>query len=75
MPHDQPDLRDELIGIVNDATSARGQRDDVIHGHCHLGRKKGQLGTVVTVVNRHPNFKAKPMNMSADQVEDVAATI
>jgi hypothetical protein len=73
--HYQPGLRDELIGLVNEATSARGQRDDVIHGHWHLGRKRGRLGTAVTVINRRPDFKAKLKNMSADQVEDVAATI
>ena len=73
--HDQPDLQKELIDIVNEASSARGQRDDVIHGHWHLGRKKGQLGTAVTVVKRRPNFNAKLKNMSADQVEDVAANI
>jgi hypothetical protein len=38
--NDQPDLQKELIDIINEASSARGQRDDVIHGHWHLGRKK-----------------------------------
>lgn len=69
--NDQPDLRDELIGIVNDATSARGQRGDVIHGHRHLGRKKRQLSTARTVINRRPDVKAKLKNMPPDQVEDV----
>lgn len=73
--HDRLDLQKELIGIINDASSARGQRDDVIHGHWHLGRKKGQLGTAVTVINRLPNFKAQLKNMSTDQVENVAANI
>jgi len=72
---DQPRLRDDLVGIINEATSARGQRDDVIHGHWHLGRKKGHLGPAVTVINRRPNFKARLKNMSANQVEDVAPTI
>jgi hypothetical protein len=40
--NDQPDLQNELIDIINEASSARGQRDDVIHGHWHLGRKKGE---------------------------------
>ena len=40
--NDQPDLQKELIDIINEASSARGQRDDVIHGHWHLGRKKGE---------------------------------
>jgi hypothetical protein len=73
--NDQPDLQKELIDIINEASSARGQRDDVIHGHWHLGRKKGELGTAVTVINKRPSFKAKLKNMSADQVEDVAANI
>jgi hypothetical protein len=73
--HDQPDLQKQLIAIVNDATSARGQRDKVIHGQWHLGRKKGKLGTAVTVINRRPKFKAQLQNMSDDQVEGVAATI
>lgn len=73
--HDQPDLRNDLIGIINEATSARSQRDDVIHGHWHLGRKRGRIGTAVTVVKRRPDFKVRSKNMSADQIADVAATI
>lgn len=73
--HDQIDLRNELSDIINEATSAHGQRNDVTHGHWHLGRKKGRLGTTVTIINRRPNFKTRLKNMSADQVEDVVATI
>jgi hypothetical protein len=73
--HDQPDLQKQLISIINDATSARRQRDKVIHGQWHLGRKKGKLGTAVTVINRRPKFKGQVHQMSNDQVEGVAATI
>jgi len=73
--HDQPDLQKQLIAIINDATSARKKRDDVIHGQWHLGRKKGKIGTAVTVVKQRPKFKAQLQHMSAAQVEDVAATI
>ena len=38
--NDQPDLQKELIDTINEASSTRGQRYDVIHGHWHLGRKK-----------------------------------
>ncbi|SNT30470.1 hypothetical protein SAMN05216374_3043 [Tardiphaga sp. OK246] len=72
---DQPDLLKEISGIVNDATSARGQRDKVVHGQWHLGRKKGKLGTAVTTVRRRPEFKMELQNMSAEQVENVAAEI
>jgi hypothetical protein len=30
--HNQPALQKQLVSIINDATSARGQRDKVIHG-------------------------------------------
>jgi hypothetical protein len=73
--HDQPDLKKQITTIINEATSARGQRDKVIHGQWHLGRKKGKLGTAVTVINRRQKFKAQLQHMSAAQVEDVAATI
>jgi hypothetical protein len=73
--HDQPDLQKQIIAIINEATSVRGQRDKVIHGQWHLGRKKGELGTAVTVINRRPKFKAQLQHMSAAQVEDVAAAI
>jgi len=73
--HDQPELLKQLIAIINDATSARKKRDDVIHGQWHLGRKKGKIGTAVTVVKQRPKFKAQLQHMSAAQVEDVAATI
>jgi hypothetical protein len=71
----QSRLRKELIGIVNDACSARGHRDKVIHGEWHLGRKKRKLGTAVTVIRRRPKFTARIENMSDQQVEDVASTI
>jgi hypothetical protein len=73
--HDHPDLQKQIIAIINEATSVRGQRDKVIHGQWHLGRKKGKLGTAVTVINRRPKFKAQLQHMSAAQVEDVAAAI
>ncbi|MHB0767056.1 hypothetical protein ACYCVF_15500 [Bradyrhizobium sp. 1.29L] len=73
--HDQPNLRKQLIAIINDATSARKKRDDVIHGQWHLGRKKGKVGTAVTVVKQRPQFKAQLQHMSDAQVENVAATI
>jgi hypothetical protein len=72
---DQPRLREELITIINDACSARGHRDNVIHGQWHLARKNGGIGTAVTVIKRRPKFKANIQNMSNQQVEDVAATI
>jgi hypothetical protein len=73
--HDQPDLRKQLIAIINDATSARKKRDDVIHGQWHLGRKRGKIGTAVTVVKQRPQFKAQLQHMSDAQVENIAATI
>lgn len=72
---DQPQLREQLIAIIDDARSARGHRDRVIHGQWHLGRKKGKLGTAVTVIKRRPKFEARIQNMSDQQVEDVASTI
>ena len=47
----------------------------MIHGQWHLGRKKGKLGTAVTVIKRRPKFEARIQNMSDQQVEDVASTI
>lgn len=67
--HDHPDLRKQLIAIINDATSARKKRDDVIHGQWHLGRKKYKIGTAVTVVKQRPQFKAQLQHMSDAQVE------
>jgi hypothetical protein len=52
---DQPGL----IAIINDARSARGHRDKVIRGQWHLGRKKGKLGTAITVIKRRPKFEAR----------------
>jgi hypothetical protein len=72
---DQPRLRENLISIINDALSARGHRDKVIHGQWHLGRKKGKLGTAVTVINLRPKFRAQIENMSDQQIEGVAAVI
>jgi hypothetical protein len=72
---DQLQLREQLIATINDACSARGHRDKVIHGQWHLGRKKGKLGTAVTVIKRRPKFEARIQNMSDQQVEDVASTI
>jgi hypothetical protein len=69
---DQPSLREGLTAIINDACSARGHRDSVIHGQWHLGRKKG---AAVTIINQRPKFKAEIKNMSSEQIEDVAATI
>jgi hypothetical protein len=71
---DQPRLREELIAIVNDARSARGHRDKVIHGEWHLG-KNGKLGTAVTIIERRPMFEAHIQNMSDQQLEDVASSI
>jgi hypothetical protein len=72
---DQLQLREGLIAIINDACSTRGHRDNVIRCQWHLGRKKGKLGTAVTVIKRRPKFEAHIQNMSAQQVEDVASTI
>ena len=47
----------------------------MIHGHWHLGRKKGKLGTAVTVIKRRPKFEVRIENMSDQQVEDVASAI
>lgn len=73
--NDQAQLREGLIAIINDACSVRGHRDNVIHGQWHLGRKKGKLGTAVSVIKRRPKFEASVRNVSAHQVEDVASNI
>ena len=73
--HDQPSLKNELIAIINDASSARGQRDDVIHGQWHLGRKKGNIGAAVTIVKSQSKIKVTVKNMSSDQIESVAVLI
>jgi hypothetical protein len=71
----QPKLRDQLISIINDACSIRGHRDNVIHGQWHLGRKKRQLGSAVTIIKQRPKFSAHLRHMSAEQIEEVAAKI
>jgi hypothetical protein len=73
--NDQPQLQEELVTIINDACSARGHRDDVIHGQWHLGRKHGTLGTAVTIIKRRPKFKVRIQNMSDQQIENAASTI
>ena len=72
---DQPKLKDELIKIINDASSARGYRDDIIHGQWRLGRKKGNIGTAVTVFKSRPKIKVDTKNMSSNQIESVAVQI
>ena len=72
---DQPKLKDELITIINDASSARGHRDEIIHGQWHLGRKKGNIGTAVTIFKSRPKMKVDAKIMSSHQIESVAIQI
>jgi len=75
--NDQPELRDKLIAIADDASSLRGRRDEIIHGRWHLHRSKdgGQLGTAVTVFGQLPNFHVALKPLPVEQVEEIAAKI
>jgi hypothetical protein len=72
---DQARLREQLIAIINEACSARGHRDKVIHGQWHLRRKNGNLGTAVTVIKRRPNSRPVFRTCRINKFEDVASTI
>jgi hypothetical protein len=72
---DHPVALKSLLKIVQDASSLRGFRDDIIHGHWKLHRSRGKLSTGLRVFNQAPNFKVREMAFSAEKAEDIAAKI
>jgi len=70
-----PDALNELLAITNDASSLRGFRDDIVHGHWKLKRAKGNLTTGIRVISQRPSFKVREMVFTAEKAEEVAAKI
>lgn len=67
-----------LLEIIADASSLRGKRDDIVHGHWKLYREKGRgpLTTGVRVVHmRGPSIKIRETAFSATKAESIAAKI
>jgi len=69
--------RDELLAIVTDASSLRGFRDDIVHGHWKLHRERGRgpLTTGIRVFNQGPKLKVRNIAFSSEKAEDVACKI
>lgn len=72
-----PDQLAELLDIAQKISSLRGLRDDIIHGHWKLHRKKGigPLETGLRISNRGKTLKVREGPFSAEKTEDVAAKI
>lgn len=67
----------ELLAIATDASSLRGFRDDIVHGHWKLHRKNGTgtLTTGIQVFNQGPTLKVKEIPFTAVKAENIAAKI
>ena len=73
-----PEELKPLLAIIADASSLRGKRDDIVHGHWKLYREKGRgpLTTGVRVVHmRGPSIKVHETAFSATTAEAIAAKI
>jgi mRNA-degrading endonuclease YafQ of YafQ-DinJ toxin-antitoxin module len=64
----------ELLNIATDASSLRGFRDDIIHGHWKLHRERG-VGPLTTGIEVFSRGRIKEMAFSATKAEGVAAKI
>lgn len=66
-----------LLAIATDASSLRGFRDDIVHGHWKLHRKNGTgpLTTGIRVFNQGPTLKVKEITFTAEKAEGIAAKI
>lgn len=73
----RPDELAELLDIAEKVSSLRSLRDNIIHGHWKLHRKKGTgpLETGLRVFNRGKELKVRESPFSAEKAEDVAAKI
>lgn len=67
--------REELLAIANDASSLRGFRDDIVHGHWKLKRTKNGLTTGLRVINQRSSLKVRDMVFTAEKAEEIAAKI
>ena len=67
----------ELLDIATDASSLRGFRDDIVHGHWKLKRNKCAevLTTEIQVFNKWPTLKVNNIPFNAEKAEDIAAKI
>lgn len=67
----------ELLSIAADASSLRGSRDDIVHGHWKLHRERaaGPLTTGIRVYNRGAVLKVRNMAFTAEKAEGIAAKI
>ena len=73
--HDEE--RNELLAIATDATSLRGFRDDIVHGHWKLHREggRGPLTTGIQVFNQGPKLKVRNIAFSSEKAEGIACKI
>lgn len=67
----------ELLSIATEASSLRGFRDDIVHGHWKLHRERGtgQLTTGIRVFNRGAALKVRNMAFTAEKAEGIATKI
>ena len=69
--------RDELLSIATEASSLRGFRDYIIHGHWkfHRERGRGPLTIGIRVFNRGQKLKVREVAFSAEKAEGIACKI
>ena len=69
--------QDELLAIATDASSLRGFRDDIVHGHWKLHRERGRgpLTTGIRIFNHGPKLKVRNIAFSAEKAEGIACKI
>jgi hypothetical protein len=73
---EEPNELGELLLIANDASSLRGLRDDIVHGHWKLHREPRQgLTTGIRVYSQRPVLKVRNLAFSADKAESVAVKL
>jgi hypothetical protein len=67
----------EILEISNEASSLRGLRDDIIHGHWKIVeiRDDGARIPGVKVISQGPKLKVREIKFPAEKVEEVAARI
>lgn len=70
---DQP--MNEIKNIIDDASSLRGFRDDIIHGQWKLHRKGNELTPGIMAIRSFPSYKFKEMKFTYEKAEDIATKI
>jgi len=72
---DQEQPLKEIKGIITDASSLRGFRDDIVHGQWKLRRKGENLSPGIRAIKSFPTYKTREMKFTYEKAEDVAVKI